>query len=91
MLADAGDYVAAWDVFEQAQRADPASTSLSHLEITLLISQGRHPEARERARFWAHRLSALRDPELADTIAFMGEITRAWGAGTDAADARQRT
>lgn len=74
MLADAGDYVAAWDMFGQAQRADPASTSLSHLEITLLMSQGRHPEARERARFWAHRLSALRDPELDHVIAFMREI-----------------
>lgn len=74
MLADAGDYVAAWDVFEQAQRADPASTSLSHLEITLLMSQGRQAEARERALFWAHRLAALRDPELDHVIAFMREI-----------------
>jgi tetratricopeptide (TPR) repeat protein len=75
MLADAGDYVAAWEAFGQAQRTDPASTSLSHLEITLLISQGRQPEARERARFWAHRLAALRDPELDGMIAFMREVT----------------
>lgn len=74
MLADAGDYVAAWDVFGQAQRADPASTSLAHLEITLLISEGRHPEARDRARFWAHRLAALRDPALDELIAFMHEV-----------------
>lgn len=74
MLADAGDYVAAWDLFGQAQRADPASTSLPHLEITLLISEGRQSEARERARFWAHRLAALRDPELDGVIAFMREV-----------------
>lgn len=74
MLADAGDYVAAWELFGQAQRTDPASSSLAHLEITLLISEGRHPEARDRARFWAHRLAALRDPALDDLIAFMREV-----------------
>ncbi|MFA6228996.1 MAG: SEC-C metal-binding domain-containing protein [Rhodanobacter sp.] len=74
MLADAGDYAAAWEMFGQAQRADPASSSLAHLEITLLISEGRQAEARDRARFWAHRLTARRDPALDGIVAFMHEI-----------------
>ncbi|MEO8778244.1 MAG: hypothetical protein ABI389_06185, partial [Rhodanobacter sp.] len=74
MLADAGDYAAAWQVFAEAQRADPQSPSLAHLEITLLISQGRHAQARERARFWVHRLTAMRDPALADLVDFMSEV-----------------
>ena len=74
MLADQGDYAAAWKVFAEAQRCDPQSPSLAHLEITLLISERRHPEARERARFWAHRLAALRDPALGDLVAFLREV-----------------
>jgi tetratricopeptide (TPR) repeat protein len=74
MLADEGDYAAAWKIFAEAQRSDPQSPSLAHLEITLLISERRHPEARERARFWAHRLAALRDPSLGDLVAFMREV-----------------
>ncbi len=52
MLADSGDYPRAWALFAQAQRSEPDSPSLSHLEVTLLLSQGRETEARERARFW---------------------------------------
>jgi tetratricopeptide (TPR) repeat protein len=74
MLADAGNYAAAWEVFGEAQRADPQSPSLAHLEITLLISQGDHAQARERARFWAHRLTAMRDPSLAGLVDFMRDV-----------------
>ena len=74
MLADAGDYAAAWQVFAEAQRTDPQSPSLAHLEITLLISQGRHAQARERAHFWVHRLTAMRDPALTDLVDFMREV-----------------
>ncbi|WEN15169.1 SEC-C metal-binding domain-containing protein [Rhodanobacter sp. AS-Z3] len=74
MRADAGDYAAAWQMFGEAQRADPQSPSLAHLEITLLISQGDHVQARERARFWVHRLTAMRDPALAELVEFMREV-----------------
>lgn len=74
MLADEGDYHAAWQLFAQAQRADPQSPSLAHLEVTLLMSEGRHAEARERARFWAHRLAAMRDPELHELVDFMRDV-----------------
>lgn len=74
MLADSGDYAAAWETFSAAQRADPQSPSLAHLEITLLLSQGDRAQARERARFWAHRLTAMRDPALAGLVDFMREV-----------------
>lgn len=74
MTSDHGDHAGAWRIFAEAQRSDPQSPSLSHLEVTLLMSEGRHAEARERARFWAHRLAAMRDPELEDLVAFMREI-----------------
>lgn len=57
MCADAGDFTQAWDYFRDAQREDSDSASLSHLEITLLLSQGDEVTARERARFWIARLS----------------------------------
>ena len=59
MLADAGDYAAAWKQFKQAQRVDPDNPSLAQLEVILLISQGELGSAQERARFWAVRLKKL--------------------------------
>ena len=49
MAADDGDYPGAWSLFKQAQRSDPESPHLAHLEVVLLISQGRESEARDRA------------------------------------------
>ena len=74
MLADHGDHAAAWKLFAEAQRADPQSPSLAHLEVTMLLSEGRAGEARDRARFWAHRLAAMRDPQLGELIGFMRGI-----------------
>ncbi|EIL94077.1 SEC-C domain-containing protein [Rhodanobacter spathiphylli] len=74
IASDSDDYAGAWQYFAEAQRSDPQSPSLSHLEVTLLMSEGRHAEARERARFWAHRLAAMRDPELEHLVAFMRNI-----------------
>ena len=59
MLADNGEYLAAWKLFKEAQRIDPDNPSLAHLEVLLLISQGDDEEAQERARFWARRLKKL--------------------------------
>jgi tetratricopeptide (TPR) repeat protein len=59
MLADKGEYSAAWKQFKEAQRIDPDNPSLAHLEVTLLISQGEVEQAQERARFWAARLKKL--------------------------------
>jgi hypothetical protein len=59
MLADTGDYLAAWKQFKEAQRFDPDNPSLAQLEVILLISQGELGSAQERARFWAARLKQL--------------------------------
>lgn len=56
IAADSGDFAVAWRLFERAMREAPDSLSLSHLEVTLLLSEGRGDEARERARFWLLRL-----------------------------------
>lgn len=74
MLADEGDYARAWALFADAQRSDPESPSLSHLEVTMLLSQGRDSEARDRARFWLLRFERRRDPDLVDLIGLLREI-----------------
>jgi tetratricopeptide (TPR) repeat protein len=56
MAADKGDYESAWAFFADAQRASPDDLSLSHLEIIMLLSEGRHAQARERARFWIAKI-----------------------------------
>ncbi|MFN3984941.1 MAG: IS1096 element passenger TnpR family protein [Rhodocyclaceae bacterium] len=58
--ADVGDFPAAWKAFEAAMRLTPDNPTLSHLELLLLITEGREDEARARAEFWAAKLS--RDP-----------------------------
>ncbi|MDO8958379.1 MAG: SEC-C domain-containing protein [Rhodocyclaceae bacterium] len=75
MLADAGDYAAAWTLFKAAQRQDPDNPSLSHLEVVLLASQGEIEQAQNRARFWAARLRKLGYEE-EGIVAFMDDIAR---------------
>ncbi|MDP1956711.1 MAG: SEC-C metal-binding domain-containing protein, partial [Rhodocyclaceae bacterium] len=75
MLADAGDYAAAWTLFKTAQRQDPDNPSLSHLEVVLLASQGEIEQAQNRARFWAARLRKLGHEE-EGIVAFMDDIAR---------------
>ena len=53
----------AWALFADTQRAAPDDPALSHLEIVMLLSQGRHAEARERARFWVAKLQRRHDRE----------------------------
>ncbi len=57
--SDRGDWQQAWQAFTNAQRLDPKDLALSHLEILLLLSQGRQPEAEARVEFWRRQL--LRD------------------------------
>lgn len=78
MLADAGDYDAAWRLFREAQRVDPDNPSLAHLELVLLASQNEVEQLVARARFWAARLRKLgygneKIVELMDDIAHSPE------------------
>ena len=74
MLADKGDTDGAWESFLEAQREDPDNPNHGSLEVTLLVSRGETGRARERARFWIARMERMRDPELADVIAFLRTV-----------------
>lgn len=56
-----GDFAAAWAAFAQAQRLTPNNPTLAHLEVLLLLAEGRQADARARVEFWAAKLA--RDPE----------------------------
>lgn len=56
MHIDLGDFTSAQSAFESALRSDPDNPSTALLEITLLAAQHKDAVARERARFWYHRL-----------------------------------
>jgi len=61
ILADRQEHAEAWALFQELQRLVPNDPSLSHLEITILLSQGERQRAAERAKFWVARLA--RDAE----------------------------
>jgi tetratricopeptide (TPR) repeat protein len=75
MLADRGDYDQAWKVFELAQRGNPTDPQLTHLEIMVLLSEGRNDEALLRSKTLAAQLRR-RGPDfydLADAVERMGK------------------
>ena len=59
IASDKGDFPGAWRYFQQAQRENAGDPSLSHLEVLLLLSEGKLELARERARFWIAKLRRL--------------------------------
>ncbi|MFN0300228.1 MAG: tetratricopeptide repeat protein [Burkholderiales bacterium] len=70
IYADLGDRERAWECFRSAVRNDPDSPGAAILELTLLVSENRNDEAKERARFWLHRLGKLdgMPPETIDLL-----------------------
>ncbi|MBK1722435.1 tetratricopeptide repeat protein [Thiocystis violacea] len=56
---DEGDYARAETAFTAALRSNPDNPSTALLEITLLAAQHKDWLARERARFWLHKLRRL--------------------------------
>lgn len=56
MSIDAGDFSTAHAAFTEALRSEPGNPGTAILEITLLAAQHKDWIARERARFWTHRL-----------------------------------
>ncbi|MGE5152919.1 MAG: hypothetical protein ACM3ST_02785 [Bdellovibrio bacteriovorus] len=73
MHIDLGDFTRAHSAFESALRSDPDNPSTALLEITLLAAQHKDAVARERARFWYHRLRRAGLPEQG----FLDFLTRA--------------
>lgn len=58
VLADRDEFPAAWRAFREAQRLDPQDPTFAHLEVLLLMAEGRKEEARSRANIWAADLLA---------------------------------
>jgi tetratricopeptide (TPR) repeat protein len=73
ILADRGEYGAAWPLFQQVQRLLPNDPSLSHLEIVMLMNLGEQARAKERAAFWIARLSKDRTGDHTQLIAFLSQ------------------
>lgn len=61
ICSDNDDTRGAWRAFNEAQGLTPDDPSLSHLEVLLLLAEGREAEACARVEFWSARLA--RDPE----------------------------
>ena len=75
-VADQNRFEEAWALFEQARELDPRSPNLSHLEVVMLIAEGREDEARDRARFWAGKLERRRKADLANLIELLRDVAR---------------
>ena len=73
MLSDSGQTAQAWAVFQQAKQRNPRYVPWLYSEMTLLISEGRQDEARQRAPLLAAQARKIGIPELADAILAMGE------------------
>lgn len=63
-------------LFGQARKIDPNAISLSHLEVTMLFSEGRDDEAKHCAGLRIQRLTRLRDPQLQPLIAYLRDLQR---------------
>lgn len=72
--SDRGDYTEAWSAFREAQRLTPNDPALSHLEVLVLMSEGRRTEAQARAKFWAARLSRDPDYDHSDLIELLHDL-----------------
>jgi tetratricopeptide (TPR) repeat protein len=76
MHSDAGEHNRAWEIFREAQRYMPDNPALSHLEVLLLLSQGRRAEAIERGKFWIARLSRDGNHDHDDLIEALKSLTQ---------------
>lgn len=77
--ADLADFPQAWAAFNAAQRLTPNNPALSHLEVLILLHEGRTAEARARADFWIARLSRDPDYDHSDLIEMLRRLTSAEG------------
>lgn len=76
IASDRRDFVRAWALFGEAEQIDPEAVSLSHLEVMLLLSQGRNVEAKVAARRWIAKLGRRHDPGLRGLIEKLQELER---------------
>jgi tetratricopeptide (TPR) repeat protein len=72
--SDRGEYAKAWEAFRAAQRLTPNEPALSHLEVLVLVSEGRRDEAQARAKFWAARLARDQQYDHTDLIKLLHDL-----------------
>ena len=73
ILADQGEMGKAWQLFQETSRFNPNDPQLWHLELNLLLSQGRQEEARLRAPLLAARARKVGMDDLAEVLVGMAE------------------
>lgn len=59
ILGDNGQDDEAWACFQHAQRINPNDPALSHLELLLLIQQGKFAQMQQRGKYWLKRLNNM--------------------------------
>lgn len=75
ILGDQGYDDEAWACFQKAQRIDPNNPALSHLEILLLMQQGKFEQMQQRGKFWLKRLHSMnRGGDLDDLIDYIEQM-----------------
>ena len=73
MASDRGDHAAAWESFRAAQRELPDDPQLLHLEMLLLLTEGREHEARLRGPLLAAKARKLGYDELSGMLLRLAE------------------
>lgn len=73
ILADQGEMDKAWQLFQETSRFNPNDPQLWHLELSLLMTQGRQEEARLRAPLLAARARKVGMDDLAEVLVGMAE------------------
>lgn len=71
---DRGDLPAAWAAFGEARRLTPNNPTLAHIEVLLLLAEGRQAEARARVEFWTARLARDPDYDHSDLIGLLHQM-----------------
>lgn len=72
ILSDQGEFEHGWELLRQAQRDDPDNPALFHLELIVLLGEGRTEEARLRAPLLARRARKLGYEDLASVLEALG-------------------
>ncbi len=75
IASDRGNYAEAWTFFARAKETSPDDPSLSHLEVVMLLGEGRRADACVRARYWLAKLerSGLAE-EAAPVLSWLADI-----------------
>lgn len=74
ILIDGGEHDRAWDLFGSLRNLPHDAAELAHLEVSMLIGQGEHSRAMERAKFWLTNLNLNRSEEKITLLEFFSAV-----------------